>query len=68
MFKIVDKDKNIIQSFDSVYDAWNVSRIMIASGNDVVVERENGTEVHYNDIYVDDDDFYEDYLQKGGMW
>lgn len=62
MVNIVDKNNNIVDSFDSVYDAWNVSRIMIAAGNDVVVKREDGTEVHYEDIYVTDDDFYEDYL------
>ena len=60
MFTIVDKNNNIVDSFDSVYDAWNVSRIMVAAGNDVAVKREDGTEVHYEDIYVDD--FYEDYL------
>lgn len=62
MVNIVDKNNNTIQSFDSVYDAWNVSRIMIAAGNDVAVKREDVTEVHYEDIYVTDDDFYEDYL------
>ena len=57
MFNIVDKNNNIVDSFDSVYDAWNVSRIIIASGNDVSVKTEDGTEVHYEDIYGDDDDF-----------
>lgn len=62
MVNIVDKNNNIVDSFDSVYDAWNVSRIMIAAGIAVSVKREDGTEVHYEDVYGDDDDFYEDYL------
>lgn len=67
MFNIVDKNNNIVDSFESVYEAWNVSRIMIAVGNEVSIKREDGTEVNYEDIYVTDDvddDFYEDC----GMW
>ena len=65
MFNIVNNNNNIVDSFDSVYEAWNVSRIMIAAGNDVRVEREDGTEVLYSDIYVDD--FYEDYFKKSSL-